>query len=189
MPFPRIKGQEYELSNHLPLSIMWKNGIKNPGREVNDYVSFIDFGPTFLEVSGITLEKSGMAVFHGLSLTDIFGSEKTGIVNPKRDHVLIGKERHDIGRPNDQGYPIRGIIKDDMLYLENFETSRWSSGNPETGYLNCDGSPTKTVCLNSRFIPESKKYWDLNFGKRIEEEMYKVNEDRDCMKNLALNTS
>ena len=28
MSFPRIKGQEYELSNHLPLAIMWKDGIK-----------------------------------------------------------------------------------------------------------------------------------------------------------------
>ncbi|WP_020527871.1 sulfatase family protein [Flexithrix dorotheae] len=189
MPFPRIKGQEYELSNHLPLAIMWKNGIKKPGREVNDYVSFIDFVPTFLEVAGLSLEKSGMAAFQGLSLSDIFNSEKSGIVNPKRDHVLIGKERHDVGRPNDWGYPIRGIIKDDMLYIENFETSRWPSGNPETGYLNCDGSPTKTVCLDSRLMADRKKYWDLNFGKRIEEEMYKVDVDRDCMTNLALNAS
>ena len=32
MPFPRVKGQVYEYSNHLPLAIMWKVGIKNPGR-------------------------------------------------------------------------------------------------------------------------------------------------------------
>ena len=27
-----------------------------------------------------------------------------------RDHVLIGKERNDIGRPGDAGYPTRGIV-------------------------------------------------------------------------------
>ncbi len=31
MPFPRVKGQEYEMSNHLPLAIMWAKGIRNPG--------------------------------------------------------------------------------------------------------------------------------------------------------------
>ena len=45
MPFPRIKGQEYESSNHLPLAVMWKNGIQKPGRVIDDYVSFIDYAP------------------------------------------------------------------------------------------------------------------------------------------------
>lgn len=186
MPFPRIKGQEYELSNHLPLAIMWKNGIKKPGRAIEDYVSFIDFAPTFLEVAGIDWDKSGMHPSPGRSLTDIFQSEKNGMVNPKRDHVLIGKERHDNGRPNDWGYPIRGIIKNDVLYLQNFETSRWPAGNPETGYLNTDGSPTKTQILEMRRSGSNKKFWEQNFGKRPGEEMFRVASDRDCVNNLAI---
>lgn len=51
MPFPRAKGQEYEYSNHMPLAVMWKNGIKKPGRIVDDFVSFIDFAPTFLDLA------------------------------------------------------------------------------------------------------------------------------------------
>ena len=143
MPFPRIKGQEYEYSNHLPLAIMWKNGIKNPGRVVNDFVSFIDFAPTFLQIADISQEESGMQPITGTSLFDIFTSEAAGQVNPQRDHVLLGKERHDVGRPHDWGYPIRGIVKDDFLYIRNFEPARWPAGNPETGYPNTDGSPTK----------------------------------------------
>jgi N-sulfoglucosamine sulfohydrolase len=46
---------------------------------------------------------AGMAETPGRSLTDIFLSEKSGVVNPARDHVLIGKERTDIGRPRDWG--------------------------------------------------------------------------------------
>ena len=53
MPFPRAKGQVYELSNHVPLAIMWGKGIKNPGRKIFDFISFIDFAPTLLEAAGI----------------------------------------------------------------------------------------------------------------------------------------
>lgn len=147
MPFPRVKGQAYEYSNHVPLSVMWKNRIRTTGRVIDDYVSFIDIAPTILELSQINEKQSGMQSIEGKSLTDIFYSDQSGIINTERDHVLIGKERHDIGRPADIGYPIRGIIKNGYLYIHNFKTERWPGGNPETGYLNCVGSPTKTVIL------------------------------------------
>jgi arylsulfatase A-like enzyme len=188
MPFPRAKGQAYEFSNHIPLAIMWPNGIKNKGRKIEDFVSFIDIAPTVLEAAGITVEKSGMQEMTGESLKDIFDSEKEGIINPGRDRVLIGKERHDVGRPNDVGYPIRGIVKGNYLYVKNYESDRWPAGNPETGYLNTDGGATKTVILNMRRTGENTSYWDLNFGKRMEEELYDLSQDPDCLQNLALNT-
>lgn len=186
MPFPRIKGQVYEYSNHLPLAIMWGKGIKNPGRVINDYVNFIDFAPTFLEVAGLTDKSAGMQPTTGKSLTDVFYSEESGSVIEDRDFVLVGKERHDVGRPDDQGYPVRGIIRDDYLYLNNFKPERWPKGNPETGYLNCDGSPTKTYILNTRRVKGEDKYWQLNFGKRVAEEFYNIADDPFCMNNLAL---
>jgi arylsulfatase A-like enzyme len=185
MPFPRGKGQGYDYSNHVPLAIMWKQAIRAPGRAVDDYVSFIDLAPTFVEAAGLTWAQTGMAPSPGRSLFDILKSDKAGRVNPARDHVLIGKERHDVGRPNDWGYPIRGIFKEGMLYLHNFETSRWPAGNPETGYLNCDGGATKTEVLKARLAPETKKFWDACFGKRPTEELYNLKDDPDCMKNLA----
>ncbi len=185
MPFPRIKGQAYDLSNHLPLAIMWKDGIKAPGRKIDDFVNFIDFAPTFLDLANIDQNETGMHPIEGRSLTDILFSSKSGNVNPKRDHVLIGKERHDIGRPHDRGYPIRGIVKGDYLYIKNFKPDRWPACNPETGYLNCDGSPTKTVCLDARETEKGFKYWKWNFGKRPQEELYNIKKDRQCMNNLA----
>ncbi len=185
MPFPRIKGQEYELSNHLPLAIMWKNGIKNPGRIIDDFVNFIDFAPTFIEVAKLDATNLGMQPIQGHSLTDIFNSDKSGWVTNYRDHILIGKERHDIGRPHDWGYPIRGIIKDGFLLINNYETDRWPAGNPETGYLNCDGSPTKTALLQRRTSPATHKYWYWSFGKRPSLELYYIHEDPECMHNLA----
>ncbi|HKL32687.1 MAG TPA: sulfatase, partial [Tangfeifania sp.] len=177
MPFPRIKGQVYEYSNHLPLAIMWPDGIKNPGRVVTDFVNFIDFTPTYLELAGLSLEEAGLQPVTGKSLTDIFYSEEEGNVVPDRDFVLVGKERHDVGRPDDVGYPVRGIITDGYLYLRNFKPDRWPKGNPETGYLNTDGSPTKTYILDTRRKKGVLDFWQFNFGKRPSEELYNIDDD------------
>jgi arylsulfatase A-like enzyme len=185
MPFPRAKGQEYEYSNHLPLAVMWKAGIAKPGRKVDDYVSFIDLAPTFLEAAGIDQEKTGMKSITGTSIMDILKANESGKVTNYRNSVLVGKERHDIGRPNDEGYPIRGIFKNDMLYLINFKTDRWPAGNPETGYLNVDGSPTKTECIVARKTPKTLKYWQWSYGKREAEELYDVKKDPFCLHNLV----
>jgi arylsulfatase A-like enzyme len=185
MPFPRAKGQEYDFSNRVPLAAMWKKGLRNPGRTVDDYVSFIDLAPTFVELSGLSWAETGMAPAAGRSLLEIFRSESGGRVVPARDHVLVGKERHDVGRPSDWGYPIRGIVKEGWVYLHNFEISRWPAGNPETGYLNCDGGPTKTEILDARRRDPGDRCWALCFGKRPAEELYDTARDPDCLDNLA----
>ena len=185
MPFPRIKGQVYEYSNHLPLAIMWPNGIEKPGRIIDDIVSFIDFTPTFLDIAGLSTEEASMQKVTGNSLFDILKSDKSGQVNENRNFQLVGKERHDVGRPNDEGYPVRGILKGDYLYLHNYKIDRWPVGNPETGYLNTDGSPTKSYILDSRRKKGELKYWQWNFGKRVDEELYDIKKDPYCMENLA----
>ena len=188
MPFPHDKGNTYQDANHLPLAIMWPRGIRAPGRTVDDYVSFVDLAPTFIEVAGLKWEATGMAPASGRSLTEIFASEKAGRVIAARDHVLIGRERNDLGRPYDQGYlgyPIRGIAKDDWLYLHNFEPTRWPGGNPETGYLDTDASPTKTAVLKTRGNSEKGTFWDFCFGMRPREELFDLKHDPDCLKNLS----
>lgn len=184
MPFPRCKGQEYHNSNHIPMAIMWKNGITKPGRTVTEYISTIDLAPTLLEIAGVSQQKSGMKSITGRSLMDILKNRKTNI---DRDYVMLGKERHDVGRPDDQGYPIRGLIRGDYLYLKNFEVERWPAGNPETGYMNVDGGPTKTEILKARKNPKTARYWQLSFGKRHAEEMYNIKKDPNCMVDLSAN--
>jgi len=189
MPFPRLKGQPYEYSVHMPMAIMWKNGIRKRGRIIKDYLSFIDLAPTLLELAGISLPESGMQPVEGKSFTDIFYSGKSGFVDEKRNHVLIGQERHDVGRPDDTGYPVRGIIMDGFLYLRNYKPGRWPAGNPETGYLNCDGSPTKTEILMMRRTGITGNYWNLSFGLRGDDELYRIARDPQCMDNLSNNAS
>ena len=189
MPFPHCKGYAYNNSDHLPLAIMWPKGIANPGRVVDDYVSFIDFAPTFLEVAGIAPSASGMAAITGRSLTETFKLQSSGRVIPQRDHVLLAKERNDIGRPNDEGYPIRGIVKEGMLYLHNFETNRWPGGLAETGYKDTDDSPTKTVVLATEKTADLKHFFDASFGKLPADQLFDLRRDPDCMTNLAASVS
>ena len=192
MPFPRSKGQCYDVSNHMPMAAMSKAGISRPGRKLDAFVSFTDFAPTALELAGLTAERAGMQPITGRSLTDLFvagpadgGATGSSGAAGTRDHVLIGRERNDVGRPGDAGYPVRGIVKDGFLYLINFEPTRWPACNGETGYLDVDGSPTKTLCIQARKDPQVKKFWQLAFGRRGGEELYDLRTDRDCVTNLA----
>lgn len=185
MPFPRVKGNAYDSANHVPFAAMWKRGIAKPGRVVEDYISFIDLAPTFIELAGLQWSETGMAESPGRSLMDIFQSDKSGVVNPARDRVLIGKERTDIGRPHDWGYPIRGLVQGGWIYLRNFEPTRWPAGNPETGYLDCDGGATKTFILEAHRKNPADPSWALCFGMRPGEELYDLRNDPDCLRNLA----
>ncbi|MGV3485035.1 MAG: sulfatase [Planctomycetaceae bacterium] len=185
MPFPRVKGYAYHDSNHIPLAIRWPSGVKRPGRVIDDFVDFTDIAATILDLAKISQPDSGMMPITGKSWREIFESEKSGQVIPDRDHVLIGKERTDVGRPHNQGYPIRGIVTASHLFLKNYEPTRWPAGNPETGYLDTDGSPTKSLILDLGRADRKDFYWRLNFGIRPAKELYELTSDRDCVVNLA----
>ena len=186
MPFPRVKGQTYERSHHLPLAISWPAGISDPGRRVRDFVSFVDLAPTFVDLAG--LDTFGLAPA-GRTLWPIFDTEtielENGFAEPDRDLVFLGKERHDLGRPGDAGYPSRGLVMRDWLYLRNHAPDRWPAGNPETGYMNTDGSPTKTQILQMRRDGSDRNYWRACFGRRPALELYNLAADPDCLLNLA----
>ena len=38
---------------HIPAVVRWPNGIKNANREVDEFATLADFGPTFLELAGV----------------------------------------------------------------------------------------------------------------------------------------
>ncbi len=134
-----------------------------------------------------------MAPTSGHSLTDLFQPAPVNISPTdsalSRDHVLLGKERTDIGRPNDGGYPTRGIVTDEWLYVQNFEASRWPGGNPETGYMDCDAGKTKSVILHRHRADANDPFWAICFGLRANEELYNRKSDPDCVQNLANQTA
>jgi len=182
MPFPRVKGHIFEDACHLPLAIRWGKSVKG-GRVVDDFVSFIDLAPTFAEAAGL----QPPAGTTGRSILDLLKSGASGQVDPKRDHVLLGRERTDVGRPNDAGYPVRANRTRDYLYARNFDPDRWPAGNPETGFRDIDDSPTKALVLKLKEQGQ-EKYFDLCMGKRPAEELYDLRKDPACVDNLAFNT-
>ena len=175
MPFPRAKGYILEDGFHLPLAVRWGDKIQ-AGRTIDDFINVRDYAPTILESAGVEIH----AQMSGRSFLDLLISGKSGLNDPSRSVQLIGKERHDLGRPEDAGYPVRAIRTPEFLFVRNYEPDRWPTGNPETGYRCCDDSPTKEFIL-SRF----NKYYRMSFGKRPAEELYRIVDDPDCLHNLA----
>lgn len=184
MPFPRVKGQIYDEGFHVAFAARWENKIK-PGRVVTDYINFPDVAPTFLEVAGV--EKD--AQMTGKSFLDVLLSAESGRVDTTRSFAVLGKERHDLGRMEGEqhsvGYPARAIRTDRYLYVRNFKPHRWPAGDPEYRYMNCDGSPTKTYLTELAENDNDYTYYLSAFGKRPAEELYDINEDPDCVNNLA----
>jgi arylsulfatase A-like enzyme len=174
MPFPFVKGQIREDAFHLPLVMRWPAAIK-PGRVVEDFVNVRDLAPTYMELAGLKPHEQ----MTGKSLAAILRSEKSGWIE-NRDVMLAGKERHDIGRVNDMGYPVRAIRTKDFLYVHNFQPERWPACDPETDFGNCDPSPTKEVLKVL-----GGYYYDLSFGKRQADELYRITDDPECIHNLA----
>jgi arylsulfatase A-like enzyme len=170
-----VKGQIHEDGFHLPLVVRWPAGIK-AGRVVDDFVSVTDFAPTFLELAGLKPH----AQMTGRSLVPLLRSEKSGQIEAARNAIIVAKERHDIGRPNDWGYPVRAIRTREFLYVRNFFPDRWPAGNPETDFGNVDPSPSKDVikAIGGHF-------YDLSLGKRLPEELYRLTDDPAGVNNLA----
>ncbi|KPL11910.1 heparan N-sulfatase [candidate division BRC1 bacterium SM23_51] len=179
MPFPRAKANLYEYGTHMPLAIRWPARVK-AGRVIEDLTSFVDFAPTFLEAAGLTPPPT----MTGRSFLDILASGKSGRVDPTRDKVFTGRERHTHARPDNLGYPARAIRTHDYLYILNLKPDRWPAGDPE-GFFDIDGSPSKTYMLENRTSAEGKRLFALAVAKRPAEELYDIKADPGCVNNLA----
>ncbi len=184
MPFPRAKGHEYNIANHLPLVAYWPNGIVRSGRRVPAFVSFIDFAPTFLELLGVDGVKGGMFPITGRSFTDLLRDKPEQV----RDFVIMGRERNGNifrpGTPSGLGYPIRSIRKGNLFYNRNFEPDRWPCGNPELGLKDTDKGPAMNFMES---LGDQNIFWQNAFGKRPAEELFDLSKDPDCLNNLAEN--
>lgn len=188
-PFPRGKSNLYDFGTHVPLAIQWGSKIKK-GRIIDDFVSFTDFAPTLLEAAGINPLKT----MTGRSLMNILLSDKSGIIDTERDHVITGKERHtpcQIGHMG--GTPMRAIRNKDYLYIHNFEPDRWPAGAADgtfrQNYGDIDDGPTKSYILAHKDDSHMKKFFELSCSKRPEDELYDLKKDPFQMNNVATDVS
>ncbi|MFT7631031.1 MAG: N-sulfoglucosamine sulfohydrolase, partial [Mariniblastus sp.] len=159
------------------------------------FVSTTDLAPTFLTAAGINVPD----VMTGKSWMNILESEKSGRVDPNRDRVLVGKERHvpcqEAGDPG--GTPMRAIRTDQYLLIHNYRPDRWPAGTPDyknahlpgTWLGDCDNGPTKTYMVdNQNKDDEHRRQYDWSFAKRPEWELYDISKDPCQLNNVAETT-
>jgi len=198
MPFPRCKSNLYDMGTNVPLAVRWGARVKG-GRVVEDFISLSDLAPTFLEAAGLKPTTDMTA----RSFLNILTSRKSGRVDPKRDHVLTGKERHvPCQETGMAGFPMRAIRTHDFLYIRNFKPERWPAGAPKGyaqptkivvsrplgtfyGYGDVDAAPTKSYMLKYRNDPKVGRLFELAFGKRPAEELYDLRKDSGQLNNVA----
>ena len=184
MPFPRAKTTLYDWGVRMPLAVRWPARVSG-GRVVDDFVSHTDFAPTFLELSGLSAAPGTT----GRSLVSLLTAAGGGFVDPARQRVFTGIERHTWCRPHGLPYPSRMIRDHRFLYVHNYEPDRWPAGDPDFDsphqgfYGDVDNSPTKSFMIaNAGRYPREFR---LAFGKRPAEELYDVDADPGQMNNLA----
>ena len=160
----------------MPLSISWPAAVPG-GRVVDDFVSHTDFAPTFLAAAGLAIPES----MTGRSLLPLLQSKKAGIVEKERDRVFTGRERHTQMRAGGVGYPMRAVRTRDFLYIRNYETDRWPSGDPPN-FGDIDNSPSKEFVVSDN----NRKFYELACGKRPAEELYDLKLDGPQQVNVAM---
>ncbi len=198
---PRGKCNLYDLGTSVSLAIRWGKEIPG-GRVVDDFVCLPDLCPTFLEAAGV----KSPATMTARSLLPLLKSDKQGQVEPDRNFVVIGRERHVAGaRSGNLPYPQRAIRTNDFLYIRNFKPERWplgegpGFGQPDgefpdeealteetyAAFADMDASPTKAWVLLHRKDPLVVPFFERGFALRPEEELYDLRRDPAEMVNVA----
>jgi N-sulfoglucosamine sulfohydrolase len=170
------------------------------GRIVDDFVRLPDLAPTFMQIGGVKVPDG----LYGRTLMPLLLSEKGRQIDPSRDWVITGRERHvATAREGNLPFPMRALRTPEFVYIRNFAPDRWPMGSPKgvttesapeyralrddtfAAFADMDASPTKGWLVTHRNDPEWKSYYDLAFAKRPAEELYDVRKDPDQVNNLA----
>ena len=199
---PRGKCTLYDTGTHVPLAIRWPAGMPTTGRVIDDYVSLPDLAVTFVELGGGQQPDAMIA----RSLVPQIKSDASGWIDPDRNVVYTGRERHvDAAREGKKPYPQRAIRTPDFLYIINFEPERYPMGdgpprtmsgdevpsakslreNTRTVYPDLDASPIKQHLVEVR--DRYPLAFEFAFGRPPKYELYDMRTDPDCMTNLAGN--
>ena len=196
--FPHGKCNLYDFGASVSLAMRW--GGSKGGRVVDDLVSLTDLAPTFLELAGLPIPER----MTGKSLVRILQSEKSGQIDPTRDAVFIGRERHvENARADYMPYPQRAIRTAENLYIINFRPDRWPLGDPydldsdnpptskeltevtRASLPDEDAGPTKAWLVSVRNDPQWQEHFTWVYGKRPREELYDLKKDPHQLKNVG----
>ena len=153
-----------------------------------------------MEIGGVTPP----AGLYGKSLLPLLQSDKSGQIDPERNWVVTGRERHVArAREDNLPYPMRALRTPDFLYIRNFAPDRWPMGSPaaaaekaaaaDRGWKATPTSPSPTWTPappkpGSSSIATTRSgngHYDFAFAKRPGEELYDLKKDPDQTDNVA----
>ena len=196
--FPHGKCNLYDFGSSVPLLVRGPGVAR--GVVSDDLVSLADLAPTYLEIGG----RSPTPNMTGGSVRPLFGAKKSGRVDPSRDAVFIGRERHvENARDGYLPYPQRALRTHDHLFIINFEPDRWPLGepyridgdNPPTAHElteatrvslpDEDSGPTKAWLVLNRRDPRWRPFYERAYGKRPRFELYDLARDPHQVHNVA----
>jgi len=188
----------YDFGTAVALVARWPGAPG--GRVVDDFVNLMDLAPTFMEVGGAKIPEG----VNGRSIVQQLSSTRSGQIDPTRDYVVTGRERHvAAAREGNLPYPMRAIRTKDFIYVRNFAPERWPMGAPyavtetseptaselETNthiaFPDMDASPTKAWLVGHRREVQGKPFYDRAFAKRPGEELYDLRSDPQQTRNVA----
>ncbi len=196
--FPHGKCNLYDFGSQVSLAIAGPGVVG--GRVIDDFVTLPDLAPTFLEAGATEIPE----VMTARSLWPVLRSDQTRHVDPARDAVFIGRERHVASaREGSLPYPQRALRTPDHLFIINFKPDRYPLGDPKllggdsaprtedmenntfVTLADEDAGPTKAWLVYRRDEPEWKPFFDRAYGKRPREELYDLAKDPHQMNNVA----
>lgn len=165
---PRAKRWLYDSGLNIPLIIRFPDK-RNAGSVNNDLISSIDFGPTVLSLSGVTIPVH-------MQGRPFLGSQKT----EPREYVFAARDRVD------ESYDmIRSVRNKEYLYIHNYYPNE--PFNIWIPYLNRMPIMQEVMRLDSEGkLNANQKKWMAD--NRPPEELYDVKTDPFQLNNLAGNS-
>ena len=146
-----------------------------PGRVVEDFVNVRDLAPTYMELAGLAAasaddrqEPRRHSPLRSLRLIE------------NRDFTLAGKERHDSAGPTTSVIPSA--------------RSAQRISSTSTISIPSAGPPATLKPISATAIPAPRKkssscsagtFTSCRFGKRLPDELYRITDDPECVRNLA----
>ena len=171
---PRSKGYAYESGLHVPLVVRIPENFKKlidhkRGARTNGFVSFIDFGPTVLNLASISVHKEldGQAFFgKGVSAADL----------ANRDEVFGHADRFD-----EKFDMVRTYRKGKWKYIRNYQSYYADGLQNNYRYRQLAYDNWRNLYRAERLNPVQQQF----FERRSVEQLFNLEKDPHEVTNLA----
>ena len=171
---PRSKGYAYESGLHVPLVVRIPENFKKlidhkRGTRTNGFVSFIDFGPTLLNLASISVHKEldGQAFFgKGVSAADL----------ANRDEVFGHADRFD-----EKFDMVRTYRKGKWKYIRNYQSYYADGLQNNYRYRQLAYDNWRNLYRAERLNPVQQQF----FERRSVEQLFNLEKDPHEVTNLA----